>query len=340
MPLTHVCMWSEHGWKRVTATEAIRHGASSTVSARSGLFMCELCGQYVTLAYGMIRDPYFKHSSEELSKDCQERTFSTSAPTSFQAGTHGLPLRIRIKSASQFELQLGLLPVLGNLLSDNHKILISSPETTTFKYEYSTSRIEDGVITYFSVGSNPMSSYRISVIPADDRLRSYWPGVIEGVARTGTLFDSITGKKLPYDADTLVNHTYWLLSSRTIYQKYQNVIVKQICNCSVGYSRWHVYEVTATAFAEDAARFFLDYHCRLTENAVSITPLWPVYIETPYVIRHGSNQLAVFLRGDADPKVFPITYLHRFRCGDGQLFFVNCKERQQFLSAGRTKVLR
>lgn len=42
--LTHVCMWSDHGWKRITAEQAARLHPGGTVSARSGLFMCELCG--------------------------------------------------------------------------------------------------------------------------------------------------------------------------------------------------------------------------------------------------------------------------------------------------------
>ena len=45
--LNHVCMWSEHGWVRVTAEEAAAKHPGGTVSAHSGLFMCELCGQYV-----------------------------------------------------------------------------------------------------------------------------------------------------------------------------------------------------------------------------------------------------------------------------------------------------
>lgn len=54
--LTHVCMWSDHGWKRITAEQAARLHPGGTVSARSGLFMCELCGQYVTLTDGDIKE--------------------------------------------------------------------------------------------------------------------------------------------------------------------------------------------------------------------------------------------------------------------------------------------
>lgn len=66
--LTHVCMWSENGWKRITAEQAALLHPGGTVSAHSGLFMCELCGQYVILTDGDIRIRYFKHSAYEKAK--------------------------------------------------------------------------------------------------------------------------------------------------------------------------------------------------------------------------------------------------------------------------------
>ena len=57
--LTHVCMWSDNGWKRITAEQAARLHPGGTVSAHSGLFMCELCGQYVGLSNGKIYTRYF-----------------------------------------------------------------------------------------------------------------------------------------------------------------------------------------------------------------------------------------------------------------------------------------
>lgn len=70
--LTHVCMWSDNGWQRISAEEAAKLHPGGTVSAGSGLFMCELCNQYVTLTDGDIRTRYFKHSAQEKSKDCPE----------------------------------------------------------------------------------------------------------------------------------------------------------------------------------------------------------------------------------------------------------------------------
>lgn len=66
--LTHVCMWSKNGWRHISAEEASKLHTGGTVSAHSGLFMCELCGQYVILTDGDIRVRYFKHSAYEKAK--------------------------------------------------------------------------------------------------------------------------------------------------------------------------------------------------------------------------------------------------------------------------------
>lgn len=44
--LTHVCVWSKNGWKRITPEEVAREHSRGGVSARSGIFMCSLCGQF------------------------------------------------------------------------------------------------------------------------------------------------------------------------------------------------------------------------------------------------------------------------------------------------------
>lgn len=66
--LTHVCVWSDNGWKRITAEQAARLHPGGTVSAHSGLFMCELCGQYVSLTDGERQTRHFRHSAYEKAK--------------------------------------------------------------------------------------------------------------------------------------------------------------------------------------------------------------------------------------------------------------------------------
>ncbi|MCD8049984.1 MAG: hypothetical protein LUG52_10435 [Clostridia bacterium] len=86
--LTHVCMWSDNGWKSVTAEEAAKLHPGGHASANSGLFMCELCGQYVTLTRGDKRKSYFKHSASEANKDCPERTFAAGRSIPYDEQEH------------------------------------------------------------------------------------------------------------------------------------------------------------------------------------------------------------------------------------------------------------
>lgn len=57
--LTHVCVWSSKGWTHITPEEVARSHPGGSVSARSGLFMCELCGQYVRLLMVISRHRIF-----------------------------------------------------------------------------------------------------------------------------------------------------------------------------------------------------------------------------------------------------------------------------------------
>ena len=63
--LTHVCMWSDNDWKPITAEQVARLHPGGAVSARSGIFMCDLCHQYVTLTKEGKNVRHFRHVSYE-----------------------------------------------------------------------------------------------------------------------------------------------------------------------------------------------------------------------------------------------------------------------------------
>lgn len=73
MPLTHVSMWTnDKGMCRITPDEAAyKYGK---VSALEELLICDLCNQYVTLSTGKLGKNFFKHSSGDKNKDCEERS--------------------------------------------------------------------------------------------------------------------------------------------------------------------------------------------------------------------------------------------------------------------------
>lgn len=105
--LTHVKMWSGHSWIHITAEDAASLHPGGTVSAHSGLFMCDLCGQYVTLTAKGEKARHFRHSSYEKSKNCPERTFGsgTMLPL-YSPDAHELPIKICNVSDAGFSFEM------------------------------------------------------------------------------------------------------------------------------------------------------------------------------------------------------------------------------------------
>lgn len=337
MALTHVCMWSEKRWKRISANEAAELFPYGT-STHSGLFMCELCGQYVNLVSGTMQSNHFRHSAYEKNKECVDRSVSYGYAGYFQAEAHNLPIRIKILSSDIFSLEIGFISLPESIMKDqsDRKISISGAES----FIYSFKRLIPGTVTYLDVGTKPASQYKISVSPSIDNIKSYWPGVVSGLDRAGTLFDKVTGKKLPYDADVQVGHEYYLVAGMMVYGKTKDLQCREVCSMMISWKSWRVYEIKATDFNEGTAKFFLNYHCRLTDEPVVVYPIWPVYVESPYVVYHKSRQIHLYFKGNAEAKLAPVGFITKYPLSKPKLLSITSSDRQQLLSVGRVDVLK
>ena len=346
MPLTHVCVWAGKTWKHISITEAVRMHPGGTVSAKSGLFMCDLCGQYVTLTWGDIRDPYFRHSSEEKSKDCPERSFGAAYTGVFHPTSHSLPIRLKVLSEEAIRLEVGLLPIPDRVLAANadNYVLIQTADNQLQRFRYSLSRILNKSTTYLSVGSIPSSQYRIALERVDNRISSVWPTVTPGITGEGTLFDAESGQMLAEDGDAIIGKEYLLLTKhkKSWIAHYSDVTIETECSIGTVGSKWNVFKVIATGYSEDSARFFLDYHARLTANPTSVYPIWPVFIEKPFLVLHREDKMFLYLKGEGvRSDLFPEGRTHSFRAQDNRaaLLVAFCNDRQQILSVGRSKTI-
>lgn len=339
--LTHVCMWQNNGWKNITAEEAARLHPGGGVSAHSGLFMCELCGQYVLLTDGNYQIRHFRHSSAEKSKDCPERTTGAYVPMKYGISDHELPFRIRNVTKDNFEFEIGFIPVSDSLISRKNIITVEAIDYGRNKYIYSGERLNVGGVTYLSVGDKPSSGFRIHVEEGKEEIYKFWPKYNSGIASGGTVFDEKTGRKMVTDADVIVGKKYYILSKKWIGNYCSpHVHVNEISNRIISWETWRVYEVIANDYSEQSARFFLDYHCRLTESPIDIQPVWPVYVEDKYVVKHNKDNLYMHIKGNAtNTLVFPDAFKQRFNYNDELVLKIKCNSRQQIVSAGRTKAL-
>lgn len=343
--LTHVCMWHENGWKRISAEEAARLHPGGTVSARSGLFMCELCGQYVILTDGDINVRYFRHSAYEKSKDCPERTFGAGYSVSYKAEEHELPIRITVVSSSSFRFEIGLVRAPISSLSEDFRVLILPKGTQNASFVFSRERFNYDSITYLPLGEQPYEKYTLSIQNGNDKLVEFWPTEVNGVAPEGTLFEKSTGKKMPYDADVEIGKEYYLLKRG--YSSFygissDSISIKEVVKKRFSWETWTLYVVSAADFTENSARFYLDYHCRLTEHPVSIKPVWPLFVEGSYVLKHNRNSVYMLVSGNAtNVKAFPATTIRSlsYSASQARLYEIYCSGRQQLISTGRTQAL-
>ena len=340
--LNHVCVWSASGWKKVTVEEIIEQNPYGGISARSGLLMCELCGQYVTLTRGPKISPYFKHSKSEDDKSCKERTFGTGGRyRSYDTQVHDLPIRLK-NTINSISLEIGLLSLPAeekNRYSGNYIYIQPSGQSSL---QFSFERLQDDQITYFNVGK-PATEYRIRTKYGESEIRKIWPQSVKGIDPKSTLFDAQTSKKLPYDADVIVDHEYFLLisASASISYSTRSISVQQVSGHAI--DGWRVYRVKAYDLSESSAKFFLQYHARLTTKPVNVLSLWPACINTPYLIQYNSKELFMYIQGDAAPNFFPASLNNRIwpdLTDNITLVSISGNNRQQLLSVGRSNALK
>lgn len=343
--LTHVCMWMDNEWKKITAERAAELHPGGTVSAHSGLFMCELCGQYVILTDGDVRTRYFKHSAYEKSKNCPERTVGADCLVPYNSQKHDLPIRIKIASLIpfRFEFEVGLIRAPLSALADDFCVEIRPVGKSDVTYVFSKERLNNGNITYLPIGERPFERYALSFRNGKDKLHEFWPAEIKGIDPEGTLFEKESGKKLSYDADVEIEKEYYLLIRGDIHRvSSRSVQIQEIAKKRIGWECWYIYVVSASEFNEEAARFYIDYHCRLTDHPVSMQPVWPLFVEGEYIIKHNQNSTYMLVDGNATAvKTFPSAAVRLLNddLPHSKLYEVFCSERQQLISAGRTQAL-
>ena len=364
LTLTHVCMWSEQGWKRITAKKAARLHSGGTVSAHSGLFMCELCGQYVTLTDGEIRTRHFRHSAAEKDKDCPERTFGPNCALSYAPQKHDLPLRIVVTAgvvahepslSASFRFELGLIRAPISKLGADFRVEIKPEGAPDPSGVFTKERLNCAGVTYLPLGSLPCEKYILSLRNLSDEqnatLRKFWPEEISGINPDGTLFDKETGRKLTYDADVEINKEYYLLvlnrpdKAGLCSSSSSSIRLQEIAQKRAGWGSWTLYEVCASSLCEEAARFFLNFHCRLTDHPISLQPVWPLYVAGEFLIKHNHNNMFMFVAGNVlAVNTFPQTKVRPLRAGTGRtaqarLYEISCQGRQQLISVGRAQPL-
>ncbi len=230
-------------------------------------------------------------------------------------------------------------------LSKDFCIEIKPKEESATSYVFTKERLNSEGITYLPIGEKPFEKYTLKLKNGSNKLLEFWPAEINGIDPEGTLFEKSSGKKLTYDADVEIKKEYYLLKRDYHYNyenSYSSIQIQEIVRKQFSWESWTLYKVSASAFSEEAARFFLDFHCRLTDHPVSLQPVWPLFVEGNYIVKHSQNDMYMLVEGDvATVKTFPSAAVCQLNHNGSysKLYKVHCSSRQQLISAGRTQAL-
>ncbi len=288
--LTHVCIRdSNNGWRRITAEQAGEE-YSNTVSVSKHLFICELCGQYVTLtAEGKKKVQHFRHSRGEQDKVCAERTEQYNKYPEFQYGCYDMPLKLLLNNGT-FTLAIGVPQ--GALLRTDFTLTVSGKITHTFNMK---ERVQESGITWLPLQQDIALKYDIKAI---DVKFDTWPTIIPGINPYGTVFDGRGNKILHQEDEVKVGEDYYLITTQYADDGCRDISIKDLMHKSVNGELWRVYRVRATKFSPESARFFLQYKLRLVKKAIDLHVIWPMTVEEGTITYHNAEKLYLAYHGD------------------------------------------
>ena len=343
MSLNNVYYWNNGSWKKITAEAFVKKNPDIKVAAKAKLFWCETCGQYVTLANGEKRS-YFRHSSTEEIKNCEDRAqnFNKHNWINSLKPVHNLPLKIFVEE-NNFYFKIGLIRLPQQLFNKvkNCQITIQAEEKILNRSDLSDFLLEKS-ITWIYAGDFPAKNYSLELDSEIEGLNFYWTEKIQGIDSHGTLFDSANGRKILCDSDIKVNTKYFLLTSEEIFFTSKGVEIKLLLHKNISFGRnYFLYEVEAQELSESAAKFFLNYHYRLTAEPISIQPIYPVFIQDDDIVHCDSEKMFFYFFGNVETKFFPNVQNHCWSPQEDNFKVIETEltDRPQMLAIGRLQLL-
>lgn len=342
--LTHVSgLTSENKWVRMRAAD-VDIDKDRTVSARSGLFRCDLCGQPVTLTkQSSARRRHFRHSPGADDKNCPERSASNSS-YSPRLNEHTLPLRISLSGNSEIHFEIGFIRLpedFYNNLSISISLKAASTGRVIDTFHYNQERFFHDSITYLDVGTVPSGSYELAIDTGSKRIHSYWPPIIPGIDSDASVFEIGSGIMKPFNSDVVVGKEYYFLTNGRLANVPQSVHHQKVSSTkgSIPNQFWTLYKIKATSFADEAVHFFLRYSYRLVENDVLMQPIWPLFQEGPFSFLHNYEAMYMYIAGEGGIDYYPKAKSRGFPAGNGKVVWFHSLERQQIMSIGQYKTL-
>ena len=308
MPLTNVWTQDHTGeWVRTTAS-AMDRVYENGVSASSHAFRCYNCFQYVTFVKGNEdRISHFKHSRGEEDKNCEDRSLGTGGYT-YGNDVTDVPDPMRIQfDGNRASLEIGFFPVSADIINqaiqENVMIRIRGGMGTPDVYRVDWTRFEPHSMTWLHLPFSWAMDYAVEIEPMISNAK-IWDIHRTPLQRNGTVFDAVTGKRIPEKSDITVGREYYIVCDRrhSFYSEY-GIQIGPMIRIN---DQWRLYRMSIPSYNGDASDFCFEmFRLRLTTLPSEIQLLWPSAIEGDNLIDTNQKHLYMYVKGEADFEAYP-----------------------------------
>lgn len=291
--------WNGSHWEARTAFSLAKHFPSG-IPMNSRRLLCPCCHQSLSLVCAFNKVPYFRHPSAEEDKSCALRA-QTYTLYGFYAGERQFPLKIHVVKG-KIQFSIGFFKVDDELLKKgfNFSVEILTDKNEESEKKYHSDRLFSSTTTYLKIAQRPPLELIINS-PEETK----WPKSHPGVKHTGSLFDALSGKLLPNDADVVVGKKYFLLLRTGELRKNPYRFSVTLREQKIDLDGWELYTCKAKEATLNSAYFFHKYSANLTDQPVTITPIWPIVTRSSYEFCSTSRVVYIAITGDIQSKIDP-----------------------------------
>jgi hypothetical protein len=307
--LKHVYMLIGNTWRHITAQDVADMNPGDMVSERSEIFKCDLCGKSVRWVRGDKVQPYFRHE-DNISKDCPDYTGEADSRGFYDAQKHDLPIRLDTTYLPHLRFQIGFVRIPDHLFAKDFLIKISlewsGKKISSTPIEYDKLHFTKNRITYLPISRKPFEKCLITVLGETEDFYTFWPEETNGINPKGTLFHKDSGKKLLVNEDVEIEKEYYLLKKGDPCQNINGIKVTIIEKYPFYGKEWTLSMVSAKEITSESIQYFLNLRYNLTDSPISLMPVWPLFLEDDYVVKHNQEKIYMLIRGNIYAlKTFP-----------------------------------
>lgn len=308
--LHNVVRITRHGLETITADDAVNLNIDRSASGHN--FLCNLCGQYVTLAESKNKTPFFKHNRWEKSKDCPERITVGSGYQYFKGGKYIPKIKGEfVGDTLQFRIGINIHAMFHELMDFSYLTIVVN-DNSYLKYNRECFFSED--ISFVLVGKELIHRVHITVFQGNkEKVLDMWSCSEDLMPEDGFVLDGTSMELKRKGVDLQTHKVYYLIKLKESIPRGINIQLKNRLRFKD--KSYYLYKFSIDKPTDEIFIWFLQKLGHpIVESASRVIPVWPIYCQHDNEIYTESSQIQTVILGDNIDILMIKHLLHTIPC--------------------------